>query len=220
MEIGVFSSAREAGHTRTHWWWRDGWDADTRYLTWHVTLERCPGFHVQVEAYADALQQFPGLDVVPEEWRHLTLTGVGHRRDVSPAQLDSMIEAVRRGLASSRSGAVVRFPRLDIGVEGVMCGGDDAATTWLTRLCGDIDRISDDVLRGGEPMPGRGSRFWPHVSLAYANDTVEVDAIEAALRGVPDPGVTVTMETPTLTLMELRRDGHLYRWEPLAALPL
>ena len=60
--------------------------------------------------------------------------------------------------------------------------------------------------------------FVPHVSVAYAKGPAVgsdvVDALQSA--ALPDAsGVH-----PTLTLVEMHRDGRLYRWRPVSAFPL
>ncbi|MCA1602153.1 MAG: 2'-5' RNA ligase family protein, partial [Acidobacteria bacterium] len=54
--------------------------------------------------------------------------------------------------------------------------------------------------------------FWPHVSIAYSNSTQSAAPVVAqveALRHVPPAEVLVT----SVALVELRREGRVYRWE-------
>ena len=81
---------------------------------------------------------------------------------------------------------------------------------WLNSFVSDQRRAVDKVL-GARQWGG----FWPHLSLAYCNGVMPARALaeplSAALERLPDR----VRARPTLTLMRLGRDTHVYRWDAL-----
>ena len=116
--------------TRNHWWWRDGWGPGTRYLTWHLTFEGATDLHRTARRAGASLGQIPGVDVVPVEWLHLTMTGVGFAEDVDSATRKS-IASSGLDLASNLSVAPVVFDRVFLLREGLCLS---TTSPWLQEL--------------------------------------------------------------------------------------
>jgi 2'-5' RNA ligase len=85
---------------RNHWWWRPGWNADRRFYTWHLTFDGQRQLHQLVASYQDALSTVAGLDLIPLEWLHLTMQGVGFTDEVSPDDAHAIAEAAAAKLAA------------------------------------------------------------------------------------------------------------------------
>lgn len=77
-----------------HWWWRPGWQVGTRFYAWHITLDDQVDLHALADKYAEALADVPTLDVIPRDWRHITLQGLGHVDEVSDDARDRAVDAV------------------------------------------------------------------------------------------------------------------------------
>ena len=77
--------------------------------------------------------------------------------------------------------------------------------------------VTADVQPLGELRPlfeavGGTGEFWPHVTFAYARADAEMDELEV--------NASDAVLIDALSLVELRRDGELYRWELVERVPL
>jgi 2'-5' RNA ligase len=187
-----------------HWWWRPGWGPGTRYLTWHLTFQHAPALVRHARAYQPALAPFSTLDVVEGAWLHLTLAGVGHADQVDAHQLDRIIDRVR---TAAKPRVALAFDRVVVGDEAVALVA--RPSDELDRLRRDLATATWDVLGDGAPRADPHARFAPHVSLAYANATQAAAPVRAALDTVAR---TCAIASPTLSLIELRRDDQAYQW--------
>jgi 2'-5' RNA ligase len=71
---------------------------------------------------------------------------------------------------------------------------------------------------GAARVPEAAGGFTPHVSLAYS-DTDGPDEPFAAALGAMAPR-SATVEFAAIQAISLGRDGHLYRWQTVAMVPL
>ena len=53
-----------------------------------------------VGGYQARLADLPGLDLVPVEWLHLTVQGIGFADEVGAGEVDRIVAAVRRRCAA------------------------------------------------------------------------------------------------------------------------
>ena len=106
--------------TRDHWWWREGWGPGTRYLTWHLTFEGATALHEAAERAGKALSTVTGVDVVPVEWLHLTMTGVGHSGDLDPVTLNEHVDSVFSAASRASIVPLAFDPALTLDSEIVM----------------------------------------------------------------------------------------------------
>lgn len=191
--------------TRSHWWWRPGWAVGRRMVTMHLTMEAASEVRSLARETARVLSSIPELDVVPEPWLHLTMTGVGFADEVEDAQLDEVAERVLTGARALAPGPVV-LDELLVGYEGVLAGA--RPSPWLLGLS-DLQRsVVDDVIGPVERGP-----FRPHVSVAYANGDVPLGRIADALAPVASALPATVSGTATLTMMRLGRDRQAYTWD-------
>lgn len=193
--------------TRDHWRWRPGWRPGRRMYTLHLTMEQAPAVHELAAAARRALAGCALLDPVPPEGLHLTMTGLGFTDEVPDAGLAEVSERVYEDWAGLGPVELV-FNSVLVTHESVMLTTEPAA--WLDVLV-DLQRGAVDEVLGARQWGG----FWPHLSLAYCNGVMPARSLETplsdALEGLPDR----VRATPTLTLMRLGRDTHVYRWDVL-----
>ena len=209
----IVEAVPDADELRDHWWWRPGWDVGTRYLAWHLTFEGQEDLHRAVTAYQRALNVVPALEPVPLPWLHLTMAGLGHRREIPEESLPDVITAAHERLLG-RSRMPIDFGRVVVFAESVVLEPDPAdAVLDLQRS---LTRSVREAL--GARAPESGAAFVPHVSLAYASGPQRGATVVEALEGVtmdPIRGVEAT-----LSLVELQRDRRRYEWRTIHAFPL
>lgn len=194
--------------TRSHWWWRPGWCHGTRYVTWHLTFERASALRAEAVRVGRLLSTVPMVDVVPAEWLHLTMTGVGFADDLESEVLDRIARRVIAGVASLRM-EPLSLNRLYLHREGLSLAAEPSP--WLTEL----KRIQERAISAELGRPeGAAEPFHPHVSLAYFRGEVDLEALTDALALAP-PGALAVRE-PMVSLLELGRDEQVYTWRVLA----
>ncbi len=197
-----------------HWYPRPGWTESTHYLTWHLIPYGATGLLAAAERYQRALSGLPGLDIVPPQWLHLTVQGVGFVDEVTPAERAAVVEAGRRRVAGSPA-IDLTFGPADAADEGVLLAGSPAGP--VVELRARLRAAIADAL-GADRVPGDDDeQIWPHVSLAYANAAVPAGPIDAALDTLGIGAIAARFST--VSLLELRREGHLYCWDRVADVP-
>jgi 2'-5' RNA ligase len=196
-----------------HWWWRPGWQVGTRFYTWHVTVADLPQLADHVATYQKALRPFGFLDLIPRDWLHITIQGVGHTHAVTAAQRDGVVASVREQLAA------VPAPTLAFGRPVL----HREAVVLPPTTPGPFAVIRDAIRAGIESAYGQAegnptTEFRPHVSLAYVNAIADAAPVRAALDAVQVEPVEVTISH--VSLIELHRDNRMYEWTTMAAVPL
>jgi 2'-5' RNA ligase len=203
----------DAGALENHWWWRPGWEIGTRFYTWHVTVDDLPPLASHVLAFQEALRGFEFLDLIPREWMHITVQGVGHTRDVPEAARDAVVEAVAVR-TSVLPAPTLTFARPVLHAEAVVIPPTDP---------GPLSSIREAIRAGiadayGPPEGALTSQFRPHVSAAYVNAPAETARVRVALDAVDAEPVDVTITH--VSLIELHRDDQMYEWSTVATVPL
>lgn len=191
--------------TRNHWWWRPGWSMGARYITIHLTFAEAPEVRDAVEPYAEALDGIAGVDRVPPEWLHLTMTGVGFADEL---ERTAVAEVATRVLSDVLPLGPLVFDTMFLGSEGLSLMGPDQH--WLVELKARQERLVRELVPGAT----FATFFHPHVSLAYFSGEIDERALVDAVRAVGL--VDVQVRTPTLSVLELGRDDRVYTWLTLA----
>lgn len=62
---------------------------------WHLTFEHATELHDLARDLQARLQRLGGLNLVPLQWLHLTIQGVGYVDEVEQGQVDAMQRALR-----------------------------------------------------------------------------------------------------------------------------
>ena len=190
-----------------HWWWRPGWRPGRCFFTFHVTFADQPEVQALVASATTRLAGLPGLDLVPAQWLHLTMQGIGFSDEVADDNLAKIIAAAREHL-SVVPPVTVRIGPVVVADEGVACRAGPAGALDPAR---DAVRAAIGGVWGTDRVP-EAAEWTPHVSVAYASADGPGDRFEAALNGLGDvAGVTVR----AVDLIRLGRDRHVYEWEPV-----
>lgn len=199
---------------RDHWWWRPGWRVGRQFYTWHLTFNGQRGFHALVDAWQQALRPLPGLDLVPHQWLHLTMQGVGFTDEIPEPEVRAILDAARTRLAALPAPDLT-FHRPTIYAEAIPLTPNPAGPVHAIR--GAIrDGIAD--VWGPDRVPEPPDGFRAHVSMAYSNTAAPTAPVAAALDQVDaDPVIVTIRET---SLIVLNRDHRMYEWQNYATAPL
>lgn len=208
-------AGRATGPLTDHWYWRTGWGVGTRYLIWYLTWEEHADVHDHVAPFSDALRQVPSLDVVPVEWLHTTVQGVGHVSGFPPERVTALADGAARALAGCRA-PVVRLARPQPLREAVAVELEpDGCLDELVQAvrAATAEALGESAMQDAWPRPA-----FPHLSLAYAAGVVPREQVEAALAAVPEAVVETTVRA--VSLVELHRDHRQYEWRRMARVPV
>jgi 2'-5' RNA ligase len=197
---------------KNHWWWRPGWQVGTRFYSWHVTLADQGDLHALADRYEDALAAIPTLDVIPRQWRHITLQGLGHVDEVDPARRDAAIESVRARL-SKLAPITSTFHRAVVLEEAVALPPSNPETYTELRAA-----IREGVKDAWGSVSESAMGFRAHASIAYSNGDGDGRRIRAALDATSvHPATTSTAE---VSLIRMHRDRQMYEWSTIASVSL
>jgi len=202
-----------AEQMRDHWWWRPGWAVGRRFYTWHLTFDGQDELHQLVRAYQDSLADLRGLDLIPHQWLHLTMQGVGFTDQVST-------EAVRRIVtaAAARLRTVdpprLTFHRLVVLPEALALPPTPAEPLWSIR---DAIRAGIGHTWGASNVPEPADQFRPHLSVAYNTEDRPAGPVIDTVEQLQHAPVTVTVDSAALIVLE--RDERIYRWWTQATVP-
>ena len=188
-----------------HWWWRPGWSPGTHWYAWHFTLDWYPDLQDLAAAYAPALEPFVSLDIIPKQWLHITVQGVGNAGDIPHQELQLIRDAVDDRL-SGMPAPTLTFHRPVLHREAIVIPPTDLQPLRAVRAA--IRAGIADVW-GAERVPETDA-YKPHFSLAYVNRNEDAQSVLAALARVQPEPVTTTLHT--VSLIDLNRDDGMYVW--------
>ncbi|GAA2638856.1 2'-5' RNA ligase family protein [Actinomadura fulvescens] len=195
-----------------HWWWRPGVRPGRRLLVWHVLLHDQGDARDVVRQCQDKLAGLAGLDLIPEDWLHMTTQIVGFADEISPAEVERMLRETADRFATLKP-VEVELGKLWLHSEAVMLGIrppqalDPVREAIRYAVAGSVrvHQLAD------EP------EWTPHVSVAYSHGDGPAKPVLDALAVRPEPRALRVHE---VHLVEQMRVGRLYRWDMRAALPL
>ncbi|MEV7289663.1 2'-5' RNA ligase family protein [Streptomyces sp. NPDC093252] len=198
---------------RNHWWWRPGWSTGRRFYTWHLTFEGQDDVHRLAAEYRAALAPAGNaLTLIPDQWLHLTMQGIGFVGDVPESDVHAITEAARTRLAN--------IPAFDLEIGPAVL--DPEAVLLPVRPDEPVRAVRDsiraaigDVL---DAVPERAEGFAPHMSVAYSAADGSVDDISQALATAQ--AAPARARVSTAELITIHRDNLMYEWEPFATVPL
>jgi 2'-5' RNA ligase len=207
-------AAPNATDVRNHWYWRPGWGIGSRFYTWHITFADQPEVVELAHAYRIALRSQPVLDVVPDEWLHLTMQGIGFVDQTSPDQVDAIVAAAQRRCAELEPiRLTIGAPHVD--PESIQIAVQPAESVRRLRMA--IRGGIADVL-GSDGVPEPAEPYNPHLSLAYINTPGPADPLVHAVDSVKTPHASSLIGA--CQLIVLNRDAGMYVWEPYATVTL
>jgi 2'-5' RNA ligase len=192
---------------RNHWWWRPGWRLGRHFYACHLTFEGQTALHQLVSEYQAALSGFINLDLIPREWLHLTLRGIGFADEITQEQLGALRVVLTESLGEVPP-IEVTFSQPVIRPEAIYLSAQPPERLReLHAIVGNAIRL---VLGDNHEPPEAESTYTPHVSIAYANADGPTAPIRDALASVTAPAAQVLItELPILTF---NRDHRMYQW--------
>jgi 2'-5' RNA ligase len=204
---------RNVGHFVNHWS-RPGWTERTESYHWFLTFEKARNLHHLAEQCQAHLDDVPTLDPVPPKLLHLTLERLGFTSDLAPDELDTVIGAARSSV-STLSPFSLRV--------GPLTGSPGAVRFSVTphepikklrQLLIEARSSPDEETDGPTAEP---VQYVPHVSIAYSNTDATSEPIVQRVEGLRALG-SVVVPIRQVDLVRLRRDDHVYVWDPVASL--
>ncbi|WP_262387258.1 2'-5' RNA ligase family protein [Streptomyces sp. TRM49041] len=195
-----------------HWWWRPGWREGRSFYTWHLTFRDAPAVHHLADSYRHALGDVPGLDLVPDQWLHLTLQGLGFTDEVADKDRDAVVDAATARLRSSGAFELA-LHRPEITPEAIRWEAQPAEPVSAVR-----DAVRAAIGDVWSQVPEKPDGFAPHVTIAYSNSDGPDGPARKALDSVD--AAPVLARVRAVELIVLNRDKRMYQWETLARVPL
>jgi 2'-5' RNA ligase len=203
-----------ADQLRDHWWWRPGWSVGRRFYTWHLTFDRQHELHSLVRAYQAHLATVPGLDLIPQQWLHLTMQGVGFTHETSVDDVDRIVATATVHLRKVGPQQLT-FHRAVVLPEAIALPPNPPEAVWAIRRA--VRGAIADVW-GDSRVPESEDRFRPHLSVAYNNEDRPAGPVVEVVGSMAYPPVTVTVDSASLIVLD--RDERIYRWRTYATVPL
>lgn len=202
-----------ADQVRKHARWRPGWHAGRRSFAWLLPLSDPPNLRQLVNQYQYALRDLPGFDLVPLEWMHILVQDAGFTDQVTPDQIDPLVESARRALATV-SPLTLAFQNAVVLPESLALPAEPQST--LAELRSTMRAATAEAV-GTTDLPSEPEQTDQHVSLAYS--TAEGPAVfaKATLGGTTVEPITVKI--PSVSLVRLNRDHSCSEWETVAEVP-
>jgi 2'-5' RNA ligase len=204
-------TVQDVAQVKNHWWWRPGWRAGRHFYACHITFENQPDVQRLAAFYQEPLAQFPGLDLIPRPWLHLTMQGIGFTDEVSESEISRITAGISGRLASITPPAVT-FRRPTVQSDAIYMPA--APADALDEVRGNTHEAIKEVL-GPERSPDMNlaqtlQRYKPHVSIAYVNTDGSALPYVEALHGISDDPVTLTIHT--VSILTFHRDSRMYEW--------
>lgn len=193
---------------RDHWWWRPGWNVGRRFYTWHLTFEGQGDIHRLAGEYRHELADVPRLTLIPDQWLHLTMQGIGFVGEVEEQTVRHVVAAAKTRLAE--------IPPFDIELsqavvdpEAVLLPVSPAEPVRAVRNA--IRAAIHDVV---QTVPEQAEGFHPHVSVAYSSGAGPSEPITRSLSTLAFRSATARITSAELIV--LHRDNQMYQWIPFA----
>jgi 2'-5' RNA ligase len=190
-----------------HWRPRPHRRPGQRRYHWHMLFHDQPEVRRLAAAAQRKLAGLPGLDLVPEQWLHLTTFAVGYADEVPEASLDVMAAAAGETLAGVAPvpvtlGRIVCYP------EAVVLAVDPPGALQPV-----LDAVAAATRAAGRDGRTSTSPWLPHVTVAYSHDTGPAAPIVAALgHGLPRTEITIE----SVSLVAQAQLGRSWQWQPVA----
>ncbi|MFD7655070.1 2'-5' RNA ligase family protein [Actinosynnema sp. NPDC059797] len=197
-----------------HWYWRPGWRPGREFYTWHLTFNGEHDLHRLVSEYQEALRDVPGLDLVPLDWLHITMQGVGFVDEVPETDMRKIVDAVSARLSDLQR-KTLRFQAFTTRPQAIALKPEppDAVHDIRNRI---RQGIAD--VWGESRVPESDVTFEPHLSVAYVNTDGPSTPVRTALSGHGFEPAEAVIDRAHL--IRLRRHEHTYVWSDVAAVRL
>lgn len=194
-----------------HWWWRPGWREGRRFYTWHLTFQDAPEVHRLAADYRRALAPVPGLTLVPDQWLHLTMQGLGFVGEVKERDVDAIVALAAVHLTDVQPFELL-LTRPTITPEAIRWDPDSTGPAAVR------DAIRAAIGQVWPQVPEPAKDFGAHLTIAYSSADGPDTAVRAALDAVNVPPATARITAAELIV--LNRDHRMYEWTTRARVPL
>jgi 2'-5' RNA ligase len=195
-------------------WQRPGWSPARRSYHWMLTFPDNRELMWLARRCQRRFADLGALDLVAPEALHITIGRVGFTDEVSATVVDAVVCQARGQLAA--------LGPFDLSV-GPLSGSSGALRfsvgPWrpLLNLHSALARATVAVLGSAATMNTSG--FRPHLSIAYANSEISIDSLSGRISAARTE-LPISLPVGFVVLVELRREGHSYRYQELTAMPL
>ncbi len=214
MSLVDLLPGQHAETVRDHWWWRPGWQAGRRFFAFHITFDSNTDLQHLVGAYRDALADIPTVTLIPDQWIHLTMQGIGFTDEIPTEDVQRIAQRASEELARIPAFEVC-FGDIVVADEAIALPAEPAEPVRDLRIA---TRRAIATVLGEEQVAEDPQRFRPHVSVAYITAEGPADTyIDAVKAAQPE---SVRVEIGHVDLIEMHRDNRMYEWTTVAALPL
>jgi hypothetical protein len=193
-----------------HWHPLDGWNRHRALHAYYLTFEDQTQLHALVDAYQTQLKELTQLDPILPDWLHATVQGVGFADELPDGSAGAIAERLAHEL-SRMSSLSLTTGRPIAGSSGLYLRlGPSAPVARLRELV--RTATWDELGTDAHDLPGQEQHkvFDPHVSFAYANDTIELQPIWERLATVQH--APVRLDLHSLSMVLLHRDDQERRW--------
>jgi 2'-5' RNA ligase len=181
---------------------------------WYLTFENQPELTERAKRAQACLRGVETVDLVPLLWLHLTLDDVGFVDEISPAQVDDVVESARADTADWKVPWITLGPVTTMEDAIVLrAAPEDELKAWRDRLRATTSRVLHAGAVAAHPYD-----FPPHVTLAYSNDACDRRTVMEPLAALPADQFVIAPPQVTLAAVT-RRDRH-YQWTVRASLAL
>jgi hypothetical protein len=199
---------------RNHWVWRPEWTPDRTCLYWYFTFREDDITAIVGDDVLRSVGEASWLNAVPPPWYHVTVSDVGFADELEPSDREVVTAAVADALRSEDRLRLTLGPVQPHGSAVVLPAGP---LERLRAVKAKVRRATGSVL-GGRHADFHRNVYWPHLSVGYANRTVDAETASRWLRTVPPTGAAVDVDA--LTLAAVTRRGLGYRWQVQAQVAL
>lgn len=193
-----------------HWLPQPDVDPSRARLMWFMLVGDCPQVAEVALLGQQRLAGLDGLDLVPQQWLHITTLIAGFADEITPDQVGAMASEARRLLARTPPvtitlGKVLYHPRavmLGVGPPGALDPVLQSARQATCAASGRCGQLHSDP-------------WTPHITLAYSNAAGSAGPVIDALgRALPNRKATVT----AVSLIS-QAPGQLWTWDLVNEVP-
>jgi 2'-5' RNA ligase len=214
MSLADLAPGQHAQQVRNHWWWRPGWQVGRRFYAFHITFEGQAELYQLIGAYRSALADAPAVTLIPDQWLHLTMQGMGFTDELPPSTATEIAEKARAILATIAP-FEVKFGEIVVADEAIALPAQPPEPVRELRAA---TREAISQILGDDQVPEDPDKFRPHVSAAYITADGSSEPYVTAIQSMrPDP---VAVRISRVDLIEMHRDHRMYECTVVASLPL
>jgi 2'-5' RNA ligase len=208
MALADLVPGQHAAEVHDHWWWRPGWHVGRRFYAFHITFDGQHELHRVVQAYRTALADAETVTLVPDQWLHMTMQGIGFTDEIRADDAERIAERARMTLADIRP-CELQFGEIIVADEAIALPAEPSQPIHDMRAA--TRAAIGDVL-GPDQVPEDPHRFRPHVSVAYITAGGPSEPYLAAVKAAaPEPA---RVQVDRVDVIEMHRDRRMYEWPP------